>query len=88
MILSSRQAPPTSAALEGFRYVFERNFFGDIALIKAILRHVRASRERLIVATSANGLVGAPFNDAYASSEFTLKRAVESLGRVSSPGQL
>jgi len=65
--------------MDGFRYVFERNFFGNLAVIKAVLPHLRASRGRLIVTTSANGLVGAPFNDAYASSKFALEGAVESL---------
>jgi NAD(P)-dependent dehydrogenase (short-subunit alcohol dehydrogenase family) len=65
--------------MDGFRYVMERNFFGNLAVIKAVLPHLRASKGRLIVTTSANGLVGAPFNDAYASSKFALEGAVESL---------
>jgi NAD(P)-dependent dehydrogenase (short-subunit alcohol dehydrogenase family) len=65
--------------MDGFRYVMERNFFGNLAVIKAALPHLRASRGRLIVTTSANGLVGAPYNDAYASSKFALEGAVESL---------
>jgi NAD(P)-dependent dehydrogenase (short-subunit alcohol dehydrogenase family) len=65
--------------MDGFRYVMERNFFGNLAFIKAVLPALRASRGRLIVTTSANGLVGAPFNDAYASSKFALEGAVESL---------
>lgn len=65
--------------MDGFRYVMERNFFGNLAVIKAALPHLRASRGRLIVTTSANGLVGAPFNDAYAASKFALEGAVESL---------
>jgi NAD(P)-dependent dehydrogenase (short-subunit alcohol dehydrogenase family) len=65
--------------IDGFRYVMERNFFGNLAVIKAALPHLRASRGRLIVTTSANGLIGAPFNDAYASSKFALEGAVESL---------
>jgi len=65
--------------MDGYRYVMERNFFGNLAVIKAVLPHLRASRGRLIVTTSANGLVGAPYNDAYASSKFALEGAVESL---------
>jgi NAD(P)-dependent dehydrogenase (short-subunit alcohol dehydrogenase family) len=65
--------------MEGFRYVMERNFFGNLAVIKAALPHLRASQGRLIVTTSANGVVGAPFNDAYAASKFALEGAVESL---------
>jgi NAD(P)-dependent dehydrogenase (short-subunit alcohol dehydrogenase family) len=65
--------------MDGFRYVMERNFFGNLAVIKAALPYLRASKGRLIVTTSANGLVGAPYNDAYASSKFALEGAVESL---------
>lgn len=65
--------------MDGYRFVMETNFFGNLAVIKAVLPHLRASRGRLIVTTSANGLVGAPFNDAYASSKFALEGAVESL---------
>ncbi|WP_189314568.1 SDR family NAD(P)-dependent oxidoreductase [Streptomyces brasiliensis] len=65
--------------MEGFRYVMERNFFGNLAVIKAALPHLRASRGRLVVTTSANGVIGAPFNDAYAASKFALEGAVESL---------
>ncbi|GII52726.1 short-chain dehydrogenase/reductase [Planotetraspora thailandica] len=65
--------------MEGFRYVMERNFFGNLAVIKAVLPHLRAGKGRLVVTTSANGLVGAPFNDAYAASKFALEGAVESL---------
>jgi NAD(P)-dependent dehydrogenase (short-subunit alcohol dehydrogenase family) len=65
--------------MDGFRYVMERNFFGNLAVIKAALPHLRASQGRLIVTTSANGVVGAPFNDAYAASKFALEGAVESL---------
>jgi NAD(P)-dependent dehydrogenase (short-subunit alcohol dehydrogenase family) len=66
-------------SMDGFRYVMERNFFGNLAVIKAALPHLRASKGRLIVTTSANGVVGAPFNDAYAASKFALEGAVESL---------
>ncbi|WP_326565529.1 SDR family NAD(P)-dependent oxidoreductase [Amycolatopsis rhabdoformis] len=68
--------------MDGYRYVMERNFFGNLAVIKAALPHLRASRGRLIVTTSANGLVGAPYNDAYAASKFALEGAVESLAPV------
>ncbi|QYN25730.1 SDR family NAD(P)-dependent oxidoreductase [Amycolatopsis sp. DSM 110486] len=50
--------------------------------MKAALPHLRASKGRLIVTTSANGLVGAPYNDAYAASKFALEGAVESLAPV------
>jgi NAD(P)-dependent dehydrogenase (short-subunit alcohol dehydrogenase family) len=68
--------------MDGYRFVMETNFFGSLAVIKAALPHLRASKGRLVVTTSANGLVGAPYNDAYASSKFALEGAVESLAPV------
>ena len=68
--------------VDGYRFVVETNFFGNLAVIKAALPHLRASKGRLVVTTSANGLVGAPYNDAYASSKFALEGAVESLAPV------
>jgi NAD(P)-dependent dehydrogenase (short-subunit alcohol dehydrogenase family) len=68
--------------MDGYRFVMETNFFGNLAVIKAALPHLRASKGRLVVTTSANGLVGAPYNDAYASSKFALEGAVESLAPV------
>lgn len=44
--------------------------------------HLRATRGRLIVVTSANGVMGVPYNEAYASSKFALEGAVESLAPV------
>lgn len=68
--------------MDGYRFVMETNFFGNLAVIKAVLPYLRASQGRLVVTTSANGLVGAPYNDAYASSKFALEGAVESLAPV------
>jgi NAD(P)-dependent dehydrogenase (short-subunit alcohol dehydrogenase family) len=68
--------------MDGYRFVMETNFFGNLAVIKATLPHLRAARGRLIVVTSANGVMGAPYNEAYASSKFALEGAVESLAPV------
>jgi NAD(P)-dependent dehydrogenase (short-subunit alcohol dehydrogenase family) len=68
--------------MDGYRFVMETNFFGNLAVVKAALPHLRASRGRLIVVTSANGVMGAPYNEAYASSKFALEGAVESLAPV------
>ncbi|HEX9528585.1 MAG TPA: SDR family NAD(P)-dependent oxidoreductase [Streptosporangiaceae bacterium] len=67
--------------MDGYRFVMETNFFGSLAVIKAALPHLRASKGRLVVTTSANGLVGVPYNDAYAS-KFALEGEVESLAPV------
>ncbi|HWG25688.1 SDR family NAD(P)-dependent oxidoreductase [Actinospica sp.] len=68
--------------MDGYRFVMETNFFGNLAVIKAALPHLRAGKGRLIVVTSANGVMGAPYNEAYAASKFALEGAVESLAPV------
>jgi NAD(P)-dependent dehydrogenase (short-subunit alcohol dehydrogenase family) len=65
--------------MEGFRATLETNFFGNLAVIRAVLPHLRASRGRLITTTSANGVIGAPYDDAYAASKFALEGVMESI---------
>jgi NAD(P)-dependent dehydrogenase (short-subunit alcohol dehydrogenase family) len=65
--------------MEGFRTTMETNFFGNLAVIKAVLPYLRASRGRLITTTSANGAIAAPYNDAYTASKFALEGVVESI---------
>jgi NAD(P)-dependent dehydrogenase (short-subunit alcohol dehydrogenase family) len=65
--------------MEGFRTTMETNFFGNLAVIRAVLPHLRASRGRLITITSANGAIAAPYNDAYAASKFALEGVMESI---------
>ncbi|GAA5196238.1 oxidoreductase [Rugosimonospora acidiphila] len=63
--------------MAGFRATMENNFFGNLAVIRAVLPHLRASRGRLITTTSANGAIAAPYNDAYAASKFALEGVME-----------
>jgi NAD(P)-dependent dehydrogenase (short-subunit alcohol dehydrogenase family) len=65
--------------MEGFRATLETNFFGNLAVIRAVLPHLRASRGRLITTTSLNGAIAAPYNDAYAASKFALEGVMESI---------
>jgi NAD(P)-dependent dehydrogenase (short-subunit alcohol dehydrogenase family) len=65
--------------MEGFRQTMENNFFGNLAVIKAVLPHLRASRGRLVQTTSTNASIAAPYNDAYAASKFALDSVVEGL---------
>jgi NAD(P)-dependent dehydrogenase (short-subunit alcohol dehydrogenase family) len=65
--------------MDGFRATMETNFFGNLAVIRAVLPHLRASRGRLITTTSANGVIGAPYNDAYTASKFALEGVMESI---------
>jgi NAD(P)-dependent dehydrogenase (short-subunit alcohol dehydrogenase family) len=65
--------------MDGFRATMETNFFGNLAVIRAVLPHLRASGGRLITTTSANGAIAAPYNDAYAASKFALEGVMESI---------
>jgi NAD(P)-dependent dehydrogenase (short-subunit alcohol dehydrogenase family) len=65
--------------MDGFRATLETNFFGNLAVIKAVLPYLRASRGRLITTTSDNGVIGAPYNDAYVASKFALEGVMESI---------
>jgi NAD(P)-dependent dehydrogenase (short-subunit alcohol dehydrogenase family) len=65
--------------MNGFCATMETNFFGNLAVIHAVLPHLRASGGRLITTTSANGAITAPYNDAYAASKFALEGVMESI---------
>jgi NAD(P)-dependent dehydrogenase (short-subunit alcohol dehydrogenase family) len=66
-------------SMAGFRATLETNFFGNLAVIRAVLPYLRASRGRLITMTSLNGVIAAPYNDAYAASKFALEGVMESI---------
>ncbi|MFF3397442.1 SDR family oxidoreductase [Streptomyces sp. NPDC002659] len=64
------------------RRVMEVNFFGVLHVSKAALPHLRASGGRLITVTSAGGVVGQPFNEAYCAAKFAVEGYMESLAPV------
>jgi NAD(P)-dependent dehydrogenase (short-subunit alcohol dehydrogenase family) len=62
------------------RAVMEVNFFGAIALTRTFLPLMRAHPGGVIVMVSSlSGLIGLPFDGAYAASKFALEGASESL---------
>lgn len=66
--------------LAELREQFETNFFGAVALTKAVLPAMRARQAgRLIFVSSLNGLLGFPGLAAYCSSKFALEGFAESL---------
>jgi NAD(P)-dependent dehydrogenase (short-subunit alcohol dehydrogenase family) len=66
--------------LAELRDQFETNFFGAVALIKAVLPLMRARRSgRLIFVSSVNGFLGFPGLAAYCASKFALEGFAESL---------
>ena len=66
--------------LQELREQFETNFFGAVALAKAVLPAMRMRRSgRLIFVSSLNGLLGFPGLAAYCASKFALEGFVKSL---------
>jgi len=68
--------------MDEMREVMEVNFFGVVAVTKAALPLLRASRGRVVTVTSVGGVVGQPFNEAYCAAKFAVEGFMESLAPV------
>ena len=69
-------------SLDDIRATLEVNFFGVVAMSRAALPHLRASRGRLLAVTSVGGIVGQPFNEAYCAAKFAVEGFFEGLAPV------
>ncbi|HEY4077530.1 MAG TPA: oxidoreductase [Rhizomicrobium sp.] len=70
------------SSLDDFRRQFEVNFFGAVAMTKAVLPLMRARRAgRIINITSMGGFITMPGISAYHASKFALEGFSESLGK-------
>ncbi|MFD9355048.1 SDR family oxidoreductase [Streptomyces sp. NPDC060031] len=69
-------------SVEDVRATMEVNFFGVVAVTRAAMPHLRASRGRVITVTSVGGVVGQPFNEAYCAAKFAVEGFMESLAPV------
>lgn len=70
------------SSLDDLRRQFEVNVFGAVAVIKAILPHMRARRRgRILNITSMGGLMTLPGLAWYHGSKFALEGISESLGK-------
>jgi NAD(P)-dependent dehydrogenase (short-subunit alcohol dehydrogenase family) len=69
-------------SLDAVRDVMEVNFFGVVAVTKAALPHLRASRGRVVAVSSVGGAVGQPFSEAYCAAKFAVEGFLESLAPV------
>lgn len=66
--------------------VFETNVFGSMAVVRAVLPHLRAARRgRIIIVTSVGGRMGWPGLSAYCASKFALEGFGEALALETAP---
>src|SRR5271165_5259937 len=66
--------------LDELRHQLETNFFGNVAMTKAVLPLMRAQRSgHIIMVTSVGGLMGQPMLSAYSASKYALEGWSESL---------
>jgi len=68
--------------LDDVRAVMEVNFFGVVAVTKAVLPHLRSAGGRVVTVTSVGGAVGQPFSEAYCAAKFAVEGFMESLTPV------
>ncbi|MGW9592155.1 SDR family oxidoreductase [Streptomyces chartreusis] len=69
-------------SVDDVRAAMEVNFFGVVAVTRAALPHLRASKGRVITVTSVGGVVGQPFNEAYCAAKFAVEGFMQSLAPV------
>jgi NAD(P)-dependent dehydrogenase (short-subunit alcohol dehydrogenase family) len=67
------------STMDALRANLEVNFFGIIAVSRAAMPLLRASRGRLVTVGSVHGVVGQPFNEAYCAAKFAVEGFMESL---------
>lgn len=70
------------STMEALRANLEVNFFGVVAVSRAAMPQLRASRGRLVTIGSVHGVVGQPFNEAYCAAKFAVEGFMESLAPV------
>ncbi|GAA3132679.1 SDR family NAD(P)-dependent oxidoreductase [Streptosporangium carneum] len=70
------------STMEALRANLEVNFFGVVAVSRVAMPLLRASRGRLLTVGSVHGVVGQPFNEAYAAAKFAVEGFMESLAPV------
>ncbi|MGW2721813.1 SDR family oxidoreductase [Streptomyces sp. NPDC001492] len=70
------------SSVDDVRAAMEVNFFGVVAVTRAALPHLRASKGRVITVTSVGGAVGQPFNEAYCAAKFAVEGFMQSLAPV------
>ena len=77
----SLNAPIETLALDEWRQHFEVNFFGHVALTKALLPALLAAEGRVVNLSSIGGLVALPTYGPYAAAKFALEAFSDVLRR-------
>ena len=70
------------STMDALRANLEVNFFGVVAVSRAAMPLLRASRGRLVTIGSVHGVIGQPFNEAYCAAKFAVEGFMESLAPV------
>jgi NAD(P)-dependent dehydrogenase (short-subunit alcohol dehydrogenase family) len=70
------------SSMEILRAGMEVNFFGVVAMSRAAMPHLRATRGRLITISSVRGVIGQPFNEGYSAAKFAVEGFMEGLAPV------
>lgn len=70
------------SSVDDVRAAMEVNFFGVVAVTRAALPYLRASKGRVITVSSVGGVVGQPFNEAYCAAKFAVEGFMQSLAPV------
>jgi len=68
--------------MASLRSSMEVNFFGVVAMSRAAMPHLRATRGRLVTISSVRGVIGQPFNEAYSAAKFAVEGFMEGLAPV------
>lgn len=64
------------------RSAMEVNYFGVVAVTRAAMPFLRATRGHVVTISSVGGVVGQPFNEAYCAAKFAVEGFLESLSPV------
>lgn len=67
---------------EELRRVMEVNFFGTVAVTRAALPMLRATRGRVVTVSSVGGAIGQPFNEDYCAAKFAIEGFFEAFAPV------
>ncbi len=81
----SMNAPVETLPLDQWRWLFEVNLFGHVAMIQALLPFLHQSRGRIVNVSSVGGRIAMATYGAYAGTKYALEAISDSLRRELAP---